>query len=132
MALTFEWDERKAEGNRAKHGVAFDEAITVFNNPVHGGQPASSVTIMKKTRAKRPTVVRESSSQEDDDILPQYDFSRARRNPYAARFRAGVTVVLLEPDVAESFPDSQAVNHALRSLLAAVPKRSRRSRPRTA
>jgi uncharacterized protein len=26
----FEWDPRKAEVNAAKHGVSFDEAVTVF------------------------------------------------------------------------------------------------------
>jgi len=26
----FEWDTRKAEANAAKHGVSFEEAITVF------------------------------------------------------------------------------------------------------
>ena len=26
----FEWDVRKAEANVTKHGVAFDEALTVF------------------------------------------------------------------------------------------------------
>ena len=28
--LSFEWDPKKAESNRAKHGVSFDEAKTVF------------------------------------------------------------------------------------------------------
>lgn len=28
--LDFEWDERKARSNRAKHGVSFTEAVTVF------------------------------------------------------------------------------------------------------
>ncbi len=30
MALTFEWDLRKAAANLAKHDVAFEEAATVF------------------------------------------------------------------------------------------------------
>ncbi len=30
MALTFEWDVRKAAVNLNKHGVSFDEAVTVF------------------------------------------------------------------------------------------------------
>jgi uncharacterized DUF497 family protein len=30
----FEWDARKAKANRAKHGVAFDEAATVFGDPL--------------------------------------------------------------------------------------------------
>lgn len=33
MSFTFEWDEKKAEDNFRKHGVSFDEAKTVFNDP---------------------------------------------------------------------------------------------------
>lgn len=34
MALTFEWDARKAVTNLARHGVSFDEAVTVFADPL--------------------------------------------------------------------------------------------------
>jgi uncharacterized DUF497 family protein len=34
MALTFEWDRRKARQNLKKHGVSFDEAATVFGDPL--------------------------------------------------------------------------------------------------
>ena len=30
--MEFEWDEAKAESNKAKHGVPFEEAKTVFND----------------------------------------------------------------------------------------------------
>jgi hypothetical protein len=33
MALTFEWDEEKSKRNFRKHGVIFEEAKTVFNDP---------------------------------------------------------------------------------------------------
>ena len=33
MALTFEWDRRKALSNQRKHGVSFADATTVFDNP---------------------------------------------------------------------------------------------------
>lgn len=33
MALTFEWNENKAKENLRKHGVNFEEAKTVFNDP---------------------------------------------------------------------------------------------------
>ena len=33
MSLIFEWDEKKADENLRKHGVSFDEAKTVFNDP---------------------------------------------------------------------------------------------------
>jgi len=29
----FEWDEEKAQNNLKKHGVSFDEAATIFNDP---------------------------------------------------------------------------------------------------
>ena len=34
MALEFEWDRRKAASNRRKHGVSFEEASTVFGDPL--------------------------------------------------------------------------------------------------
>ena len=34
MALHFEWDPPKAEANRTKHGVSFEEAMTVFGDPL--------------------------------------------------------------------------------------------------
>ena len=34
MALRFEWDEDKASSNLRKHGVTFDEASTVFADPL--------------------------------------------------------------------------------------------------
>ena len=34
MTPEFEWDAKKADGNRKKHGVAFEEALTVFADPL--------------------------------------------------------------------------------------------------
>jgi uncharacterized DUF497 family protein len=34
MKLGFEWDEAKDEANLKKHGVGFDEATTVFTDPL--------------------------------------------------------------------------------------------------
>lgn len=31
----FEWDDEKAAANLSKHGVSFDEANTVFNDPLY-------------------------------------------------------------------------------------------------
>lgn len=33
MGLVFEWDEKKAKQNAAKHKVSFEEASTVFGDP---------------------------------------------------------------------------------------------------
>ena len=78
---------------------------------------------MKKRPAK-PKAVREA---DNDEILPEYDFSKARRNPYAARFSKSTTMVVLDPDVAKDFPDSVSVNEALRALSGII---RRRSKPR--
>ena len=34
MSLTFKWDADKARTNERKHGVSFDEAATVFGDPL--------------------------------------------------------------------------------------------------
>ena len=34
MNLRFEWDARKALTNQVKHGVSFEEAMTVFSDPL--------------------------------------------------------------------------------------------------
>ena len=52
----------------------------------------------------------------------EYDFSTGVRGKYAARFAKGTNVIVLDPDVAEVFPDAEAVNRALRLLAASVPK----------
>ena len=55
-----------------------------------------------------------------DDLRPEYDLSQltgAVRGKYYERATAGTTLVLLERDVAEAFPDGQTVNQALRALM---------------
>jgi hypothetical protein len=39
------------------------------------------------------------------------------RGKYAARLKEASNIVLLDPEVAEAFPDAKAVNDALRNLL---------------
>jgi hypothetical protein len=56
-------------------------------------------------------------AQPDDDMLDEYDFSKGVRGKYAERYAAGSNVVVLSPDVAEIFPDSQSVNEALRTFV---------------
>lgn len=34
MGLKFEWDKKKAESNLKKHKVSFEEATTVFDDPL--------------------------------------------------------------------------------------------------
>jgi hypothetical protein len=55
--------------------------------------------------------------EDNDDLLPEYDFSGAVRGKYYARYQEGTNVILLDPDVAQAFKDSESVNRALRLLL---------------
>ncbi|MGA2715552.1 MAG: hypothetical protein ABSG41_20830 [Bryobacteraceae bacterium] len=72
-----------------------------------------------------------SGAADADEILPEYDFSRASRNKHAARYAAGSAVVVLEPDVAAAFPGSKEANQALRALAGIIEKhRSRTPAPR--
>ncbi|MFO5526683.1 MAG: BrnT family toxin, partial [Cuspidothrix sp.] len=34
MELKFEWDEDKGKLNQKKHGVSFEEAASIFNDPL--------------------------------------------------------------------------------------------------
>ena len=59
----------------------------------------------------------DSKKADNDEMLPEYDFSKGERGKYAERFVEGTNLVFLQPDVAREFPDSQSVNDALRSYL---------------
>ena len=98
---------------------------------------------MKKAKNRR-------LSAANDDMLPEYDFrgKKGVRGKYYRAYRQGHTVriyetdgtvsvqhftladgaVMLEPDVRVYFPNSDAVNNTLRSLIALVPARSTRRR----
>jgi len=91
---------------------------------------------MKKDKVEQPAT-------EQVEMLPEYDFSGKKgvRGKYYRAYRQGHTVkiyktdgtvsiqhftladgaVILEPDVRQYFPDSEAVNRALRALIALIP-----------
>jgi hypothetical protein len=55
-------------------------------------------------------------------MLEEYDFSKGVRGKYARRFAAGTNVVVIDPDIAEYFPDHESVNASLRSLVSIIKK----------
>ena len=64
----------------------------------------------------------------NDELRPEYDLSKLKnrvRGKYVERYEQGTNVVLLAPDVAEAFPDSDSVNKALRLLIEVANKRVR-------
>lgn len=57
----------------------------------------------------------ESHSVSDDEMLDEYDLTGGIRGKYAGEFIRNSVFVQLDPDVAALFPDSTAVNEALRA-----------------
>jgi hypothetical protein len=64
-------------------------------------------------------------------MRPEYDFSGGVRGKFYKEYMKGTNVVLLDPDVAEVFPDSQVVNETLR-VLAQLAKRQAKIKPKKA
>ena len=72
-----------------------------------------------------------STKPDADELREEYDFTpeqlrRGERGKYAARYAERTNVVLLDPDVAEVFPDSVSVNRALRALAEIIREQSRK------
>jgi len=85
---------------------------------------------MKKTSAKKS----------GNDLRPEYDLSSLKgrmRGKYYGAAMAGTNLVLIEPELAGVFPDTESVNRALRFLVQTAVRRGRQfhaegvaSRPR--
>jgi hypothetical protein len=74
---------------------------------------------------------KEVENEMEDELRPEYDFSQMQggvRGKYVERYRPGTNLVLLDPDVAQAFPDDIAVNEALRLLI----QIAQRQQPNTA
>jgi hypothetical protein len=72
----------------------------------------------KKPRSKRTTA----------EMRAEYHFSTGVRGKHVDRYRRGVNVVLIEPELAQAFPDSKSVNDAPRALLAIATRAENRKR----
>jgi hypothetical protein len=52
----------------------------------------------------------------EPEMRAEYDFSHGVRGKYAARYKRGTNVIVLEPDVAKVFTSAEDVNNSLRAL----------------
>ena len=74
---------------------------------------------------------KESVKRGRDDLRREYDLARLTggvRGKYYKQVTAGTNLVLLDPDVARAFPDSNSVYRALRLLHDVATKSSRTGR----
>ena len=91
----------------------------------------SGLLALAKQRRANENSMKKKTEKRSDELRREYDLSKLKggvRGKYSARYRAGTNLVLLSPDVAAHFPDEQAVNAALRTLIHAAKKLSRRTR----
>lgn len=70
-----------------------------------------------------------SNDEREREMQEEYDFSGGVRGKYAARFAPGSQVVVLDPDVAQVFSDSESVNRALRALVGIIQNQSEKAHP---
>jgi hypothetical protein len=73
-----------------------------------------------------------SEASKSDELREEYDFTpemlrQGVRGKYAERYAAGTNIVRLDADVAEVFPNSEAVNSALRALAGIIKERNQAS-----
>lgn len=73
-----------------------------------------------------------NETTELDEMRPEYDFSGGVRGKHVAAYQQGTNVILLDPDIAKVFRDSEAVNHALRMLINLADNELKRNLDRTA
>ncbi|MGK7875698.1 MAG: hypothetical protein AB4426_21070 [Xenococcaceae cyanobacterium] len=75
---------------------------------------------MKNTQASN------TNKKLEDDLLPEYnfDYRKARPNRFVTQESETQITVTLDPDVAEVFKTSEAVNNALRAILCAIPPKT--------
>lgn len=74
---------------------------------------------------------KEVENEMEDELRPEYDFAQMKggvRGKYVERYRSGTNLVLLDSDVAQAFPNDEAVNEALRLLMQVA----QRQQPNTA
>ena len=75
------------------------------------------------------TVPTKKSKRGADELRREYrfDYRKARPNRFAARYKEGSRVVVLDPDIAQVFTTPASVNAVLRALLETMPRRTSRS-----
>ncbi len=76
--------------------------------------------IMKKNLSNR------KPKRGTDELRREYrfDYRQARPNRFAASYKAGSRIVVLDPDVAQVFTTPESVNGVLRALLKAMPRKT--------
>ena len=84
--LTFSWDDRKERENQRKHGISFDEAVTVFadekarlqHDPDHSSSEDRFILLGFSARLRMLVVVH--AYQQDENEIRLISARKATRN----------------------------------------------------
>ena len=77
--------------------------------------------------------MKKATARRGNGLRGEYDLTKLRggaRGKYYRRFTEGTNLVLLDPDIADAFPDAKAANDALRVLVKVASKQVRPGRKR--
>lgn len=80
------------------------------------GENLRLISAREATRRKTSSMKKTERDYPTDELLPEYDLSNGVTGKYYERYKDKVKVALLEPDVYQMFPNSEAVNRALRAV----------------
>ena len=98
MNFRFEWDANKATANATKHNMSFEEAATVFRDPV--------------------AAISSAADEMRDEY--QFDYGKAKPNRFADKIGRDQLMVVLDQDVAAVFKTPESVNQVLRAIITSM------------
>jgi hypothetical protein len=98
---------------------ALRHKVSQLESSVHAGQQDESEKIMKKTSRRK------GSKHEEMRREYRFDYRKSRPNRFARLIEGEAVAVVLDPDVASVFRSPESVNSLLRSVITALPKRTK-------
>jgi len=84
-----------------------------------GREHDRATTTMKNTSRTKPNTKRADGLRSEY----RFDYTKAKPNRFAGRTHPRAIAILLDPDVARVFKNSESVNAVLRALVATMPGR---------
>jgi hypothetical protein len=132
--LTPDPDHSFGRAPRDHPGLYNEEGFWSSFPTVSAGSEFESLERAPQLGPSKGSMKREPVTQRSDDMRKEYDLSKLAggvRGKYYRQATARTNLVLIEPDLANMFPDSEAVNRALRVLADAAQTASASKRRRS-
>jgi uncharacterized protein len=89
MRMKFEWDEDKAKANLSKHGVSFDEAKAVFDDPLYidfydpdHSEDEERYIIIGQSQQHRLLIVSYTERESKIRLISAREATKAEKNAY--------------------------------------------------